>query len=67
MPVITLEAGKIAKEEKDALILELTKTASGILNIPEQSFVVFLKENEYDNIGRGGKALSQVRAERNQK
>ncbi|HBS59059.1 MAG TPA: 4-oxalocrotonate tautomerase [Firmicutes bacterium] len=42
MPVIKVESGKITKEQKDTLIRELTKTASGILNIPPQSFVVYL-------------------------
>ncbi len=66
MPVITMEAGKINKEQKEALIAGFTKTASDILQIPEQAFVVLLKENDYDNIGNGGQMLSKILAARNQ-
>lgn len=65
MPVITLEASKMAKEQKEALIREFTKTASEILHVQEQAFVVILKENDADNIGTGGRMLSKVLAERN--
>jgi 4-oxalocrotonate tautomerase len=58
MPVITLDSAKLTKEQKGELIKELTATASKIMNIPEQSYYVFLKENEMDNIGAGGKLLA---------
>ncbi|QDR79344.1 4-oxalocrotonate tautomerase DmpI [Sporomusa termitida] len=67
MPVITIETGKLEKEQKVLLVERFTKTASEILKIPEQSFIVQLKENESDNIGVGGKLLTQVIAERNSK
>ena len=44
MPVISVEAGKMDKNQKEALIQSLTKGASEILNIPEQAFVVLLRE-----------------------
>lgn len=59
MPVITLEAGKLNKEQKSKLVKEFTCKASEILNISEQAFIVLLKENEMDNIGFGGKLLSE--------
>ena len=65
MPVITVEAGKMATEQKEALIRELTRTASSIMKIPEQAYVVLLKENDYDNIGNGGKMLSKILAAQN--
>ena len=64
MPVITVEAGSMNKEQKEALIKEFTKIASEILKIHEQAFVVILKENSADNIGTGGKMLSEVLAAR---
>lgn len=64
MPIITVEAGKMDKDQKEALIKEFTKTASDILKIDKQAFVVILKENNADNIGTGGKMLSKVLAER---
>ena len=59
MPVITLEAGKLNKEQKGQLVKELTGTASKIMNVPEQAFIVLLKENEQDNIGFCGQLLSE--------
>lgn len=58
MPVITLEAGKLSTEQKRDLVASLTKTASSIMNTPEQAYVVLLKENELDNIGVGGSLIS---------
>ncbi len=62
MPVITLEAGQMDKNQKDSLIAEFTRVASDILKIPQDAFVVYLKENQHDNIGVGGKPLSNVLA-----
>jgi len=59
MPVITVEAGKLNKEQKGQLVKELTETASKVMNVPEQAFIVLLKENEQDNIGFGGQLLSE--------
>lgn len=59
MPVITLEAGKLSKEQKSQLVKEFTSTASKVMNVPEQAFIVLLKENEQDNIGFGGQLLSE--------
>jgi len=58
MPVITLEAGKMDRNQKTLLVKELTQKASEILNIPEQAFVTLIKENDMDNIGTGGQLLS---------
>jgi len=59
MPVITLEAGKLNKEQKSQLVKEFTETASKVMNVPEQAFIVLVKENEIDNIGVGGQLLSE--------
>ena len=66
MPVITIEAGKISTDQKHALIQGLTQVGSDTLQIPSEAFVVLIKENHSDNIGTGGKMLSQVLAERSQ-
>ena len=52
------------KNQKEALIQSFTKSASEILHIPEQAFVVLIKENDNDNVGTGGRMLSKVIAER---
>ena len=58
MPVITIEGGKITKEQKEQLVKEVVTSASKILNIPEQAFVTLIKENDFDNIGNGTELLS---------
>jgi len=58
VPVITLETAKLSKEQKSQLVKEFTESASKITGIPKQAFNVILKENELDNIGVGGKLLS---------
>lgn len=64
MPFIQLEGGKMDKEKKEQLISGLTKVASETLGIPEDAFIVLIKENDMDNWGRGGKVLSKIMAER---
>ncbi len=60
MPFIQMEAGKLSKEQKEQLISGFTKVASKTLGIPEEKFIVLLKENDRDNWGTGGKMLSKV-------
>ena len=59
MPVITLDSSALTKEQKNQLVSELTTVASKITNIPEGAFVVYLREYDRDNIGVGGKLLSE--------
>lgn len=60
MPVITLDIGITSLEKKAALVKELTAKASDITQIPEDKFVVLINELERDNIGIGGKLLSEI-------
>lgn len=60
MPVITMESSKLNKEQKEQLVKEFTEVASRITNIPPATFVIYLKENELENIGSGGKLLSNM-------
>ncbi|URZ06869.1 4-oxalocrotonate tautomerase DmpI [Clostridium felsineum] len=62
MPVITVEAGILNKEQKCTLVKDLTKTASHIMNVPEQAIIVLLKENDMNNISFGGKLMSEGNA-----
>lgn len=65
MPVITLESAQLNQKQKELLIKELTATASKIMNIPEQSYYVFLNTHDMDNIGAGGKLLADFLNESN--
>ena len=59
MPVITLEAGQLTKEQKEKLALELTETASRIMGVPAKEFIALIRENAPDNVGVGGVLLSE--------
>ena len=61
MPVITFETSPLAKEQKSKVVEGFTKVASEATGIPEGAFYVFIKENESDNVGVGGKLLSDKR------
>lgn len=59
MPVITLETASLNTEQKKMLVSEFTESAARITGIPKEAFYVFLKENTTDNVGVGGKLLSE--------
>ncbi len=59
MPVITLEAGKLTKEQKSELVKVFAESASKIMGVPEHAFTTVIRENNPDNIGVGGVLLSE--------
>jgi len=59
MPVITIDAGKMSKEQKATLVKELATKASETLNIPVEAFVTIIRENDMDNIGSGTQLLAE--------
>ena len=59
MPVITVNGGKMTKEQKEQLVKELVSKSSEVLNIPEEAFVTIIQEHEFDNIGNGTQLLSE--------
>jgi 4-oxalocrotonate tautomerase len=60
MPVITIDIGKLDKDKKAKLVMELTAKASEVTQIPAEKFIVLINEMERDNIGVGGKLLSEI-------
>lgn len=65
MPVIVFEiGGEMKPEQKKELVERLTKDSAEVTGIPEEAFVIYIHENREDNIGIGGKLLTQVIAER---
>ncbi len=61
MPIIQIDVAKVAAEKKAELIEKLTLAAAETLEIPVQAFTVLIREDGADNIGTGGKQLSQLR------
>ena len=60
MPVIKIDIGILDKEKKAELVMELTAKASEVTQIPADKFIVLINEMERDNIGVGGKLLSEI-------
>ena len=61
MPVITVDLGTLANREiKAELVKALTSAASTATSIPEEKFTVLINELDRDNIGVGGKLLSDL-------
>ena len=63
MPVINIDGvgGNLSKDQKRKLVEELTAKASEITGISESAFTVLIKEMSFDNIGGGGKLLSDIK------
>jgi len=52
------------REKKAEVIAALTKAASTTLGISESAFTVLIRENPHENIGVGGKPLSEILKDR---
>lgn len=62
MPIITLEGPKLDKAKKDEIVKGFTDVAAKVMpDIPRQAFVVLLKENARENVGVGGRLLSDMK------
>ena len=58
MPVITIEGPKVTQEQKAKLIKEIVTKVSEIINVPEESIVTIIKENNSEIIGNGTELLA---------
>lgn len=63
MPYISLECGKLTKEQKEELIRKLTEVSSEIMHIPNEFFITTIKELSDENIGIGGKTIDKTKKE----
>lgn len=62
MPYLTVEGGSLDASQKKDLIEQLTATASAIMQVPPEFFLVTIKELPDENIGIGGKPIDEVKA-----
>ena len=58
MPSITMELAPLSKEKKAQLVKEVTESTARATGLPPEAIFVFIKENPLENIGVGGKLLS---------
>ena len=63
MPYITVEGGKLTKEQKEELIERMTAVASEVMHIPSEFFCMTVKELSDENIGIGGKTIDKTKRE----
>lgn len=63
MPCITVESGVLSEEQKEKLIAKLTEVSSEIMNIPQDFFMVTIKELSDKNIGIGGRSIDKIKEE----
>ena len=60
MPIISFEGPVPTKEQKAELAAKLTKATHEVLpQMPENAFIVVIKESSPDNVAVGGKLLSE--------
>lgn len=63
MPYISMECGQLTTEQKENLISRLTVTASEITGIPQEFFMITIKELPDTNMGFGGKTVKKSKRE----
>lgn len=59
MPVITLEIGRLTKEQKADLVRRFVEAAHDVTGVGKEHFVTIIRENDLDNIGSGEQLLSE--------
>ncbi|UOD35710.1 tautomerase family protein [Deferribacteraceae bacterium V6Fe1] len=59
MPIISVEGPKVEDiNKKREFIADVTKVAADFFEMPQESIIVLLKENEPQNVGVGGKLIA---------
>lgn len=61
MPYITIESGALSDNQKEELIKRLTEVSSEIMKVPQEFFVITIKEVSDKNFGIGGKTIDKVK------
>ncbi|MBI5679956.1 MAG: tautomerase family protein [Methanobacterium sp.] len=62
MPVITMEVGKLEKEQKKNLVKKFTKVASEITGIDKQYLIVVIREWPDENLGINGLTVEEIKS-----
>lgn len=62
MPYIQIDVPPMSVEKKAELVQHLTEVASRIVGVPEKVITIQIRESPPENVGVGGKLLSELRA-----
>ena len=57
MPTIQFDGPKMTVEQKKDMVASFTEAASRVTGIPKPAFVVYIRENDPENVGVGGELL----------
>jgi 4-oxalocrotonate tautomerase len=60
MPIITLEMGPISTEQKEKLIVALTRDVCDVTGMPSEAMIVLIHELPRENMGVGGHQLFKM-------
>ncbi|MTI96159.1 MAG: 4-oxalocrotonate tautomerase family protein [Firmicutes bacterium] len=64
MPFVFVDCGQTDATTKAKLIEKITASTSEVLSMPKENIFVVIRENNPDNVGVGGKTLTEVVAQR---
>ena len=53
MPVITIDAPKLTKEQKAELVKSFAEKASEVMGLPVEAMVILIREVDAENVGVG--------------
>lgn len=60
MPVVEIDGNpNINKEEKVEMVKEITKIVAKAYKLPESAITIIIKDHKPENVGVGGKLLSE--------
>ncbi|MFZ5775146.1 MAG: tautomerase family protein [Thermodesulfobacteriota bacterium] len=60
MPYVNIRlAGTLSREQKEAMCAGVTKAIAQVTGKPEDAILIFVDEDQYDNIAKGGKLLKK--------
>jgi 4-oxalocrotonate tautomerase len=62
MPVITMEVGKLSKEQKKDLIKGFTEVASEITGIDKKFIIAVIREWPDENLGINGQTVAKIKS-----
>lgn len=60
MPYVSIRvAGKLSRKKKEKIVKGVTRVISKVAEKPESSILIFIDEEQRENIGSGGKLLDK--------
>jgi 4-oxalocrotonate tautomerase len=62
MPVVNFKGAQLSTEQKKELIQKFSEITKEITHSPDQFITVVIEEYSDDNLGVGGKTVSEIKA-----